>query len=71
MAHSFSGGTSDGWDPGGTIVADRNGLYGITLYGGAVLYVWMRHDLRASTVTEVSVVSLRARVAQLRMGLEY
>jgi hypothetical protein len=22
-------------DPGGTIVADHNGLYGITLYGGA------------------------------------
>jgi hypothetical protein len=35
IAHSFSGGTADGVDPGGTIVADHNGLYGITLYGGA------------------------------------
>lgn len=35
MAHSFSGGASDGWDPGGAVVADRRGLYGITLYGGS------------------------------------
>ena len=35
MAHSFSGGISDGWDPGGAVVADRNRLYGLTMYGGA------------------------------------
>jgi uncharacterized repeat protein (TIGR03803 family) len=35
VAHSFSGGTSDGWDPGGAVVADRNHLYGVTMYGGA------------------------------------
>lgn len=35
IVHSFSGGTNDGSDPGGAVVADHKNLYGVTMYGGA------------------------------------
>ena len=35
IAHAFGGGTTDGWDPSGAVVADRKGLYGVTMYGGS------------------------------------
>ena len=35
IAHAFTGGTNDGWDPNGSVVGDRKGLYGVTMYGGS------------------------------------
>jgi uncharacterized repeat protein (TIGR03803 family) len=35
MVHAFMGGSNDGWDPGGPVVADHNNLYGVTMYGGS------------------------------------
>lgn len=35
VAHAFTGGTNDGWDPNGSVVGDRKGLYGVTMYGGS------------------------------------
>ena len=35
VVHAFAGGTNDGWDPGGVIATNDEGLYGVTLYGGA------------------------------------
>jgi hypothetical protein len=35
IVHAFSGGSNDGWDPSGAVVADRKGLYGLTMYGGS------------------------------------
>jgi uncharacterized repeat protein (TIGR03803 family) len=35
VAHKFSGGTTDGWDPSGPVIAEGGGLYGVTMYGGA------------------------------------
>jgi uncharacterized repeat protein (TIGR03803 family) len=35
MVHSFSGGTSDGHDPSGPVIAAGKDFYGITMYGGA------------------------------------
>lgn len=35
IVHSFEGAPSDGWDPSGSAVRDRKGLYGVTMYGGS------------------------------------
>jgi hypothetical protein len=35
IAHAFTGGTNDGWDPNGSVVGDRKGLHGVTMYGGS------------------------------------
>jgi hypothetical protein len=35
MVHAFAGGSNDGWDPTGSVVANRKALYGVTMYGGS------------------------------------
>lgn len=35
VVHSFSGRTTDGWDPSGPVIHEGNDFYGATMYGGA------------------------------------